>query len=109
MSWASLARRFGRHRGADAQNMLSKAYRNVFIGNATREEAQTVLVDLANHSGFYKVLPPGATKGDLSEANGKRAVFGRVFRFLNMSDEEIRGLEEAARLEALTDATEGEI
>ena len=43
------------------------------------------------------------------EANGKRAVFGRLFRFLRLSEDEVRALEEAARQEALTDACEGEI
>lgn len=68
-----------------------------------------VLADLASHSGFYQVLPPGAAASELAEANGKRAVFGRLFRFLRLSEEEVRGLEEAARQEALADVSEGEI
>lgn len=61
---------------------------------------------LANHTGFYRVTEPGA--GALDFAEGKRAVYGRVFRFLRMSDAEVASLEEAARAEALTDAREGE-
>ena len=68
-----------------------------------------VLADLANHSGFYQVMPPGTPMADLMEANGKRAVFGRLFRFLRLSEDEVRALEEAARQEALADAREGEI
>ncbi len=89
--------------------MLTRAYRNLFDGRATKQEAQMVLADLANHSGFYQVLPPGAGVSELAEANGKRATFGRLFRFLRLSEEEVRGLEEAARQEALADAMEGEI
>jgi len=68
-----------------------------------------VLADLANHTGFYQVLPPGTGVNELVDANGKRAVFGRLFRFLRLSEEEVRALEEAARQEALADAQEGEI
>ena len=52
--------------------------------------------------------PPGAGAGELAEANGKRAAFGRLFRFLRLSEGELRGLEEAARQGALADASEGE-
>ncbi len=68
-----------------------------------------VLSDLSNLSGFYQVLPQGAGASELAEANGKRAAFGRLFRFLPLSEDEVRGLEEAARQEALADAREGEI
>ena len=68
-----------------------------------------VLADLAAHSGFYQVAAPGASAGELAEANGRRAVYGRVFRFLRLSGDEVRALEEAARQEALADAREGEI
>ena len=89
--------------------MLTQAYRNLFDGRATKQEAQMVLADLANHSGFYQVLPPGAGASELAEANGKRAAFGRLFRFLRLSTEELAELEQAARQEALADAREGEL
>lgn len=68
-----------------------------------------VLADLANHSGFYQVHPPGSGLNELMEANGRRAVFGRLFRFLRLSQTELHALEEAARRESLADAQEGEL
>ncbi len=68
-----------------------------------------MLADLANHPGFYQVLPPGSRAIELAEANRKRAAFGRLFRFLRLNEEELRGLEETVCQEVLTDAREGEI
>lgn len=109
--WTSLASQMpmGTRRCSRARLTLTQAYRNLFDGRAAKREAQMVLADLANHSGFYQVLPPGAGPSELAEANGKRAVFGRLFRFLRLSEEEVRALEEAARQEALADAREGEL
>ena len=109
--WISLASLMplGRRRGAQATQTLTQAYRNLFDAKATRREAQMVLADLASHSGFYQMAAPGASTGELAEANGKRTVYGRLFRFLRLSDDEVRALEEAARQEALADAREGEI
>jgi len=95
----------GSRRGAKAQQKLTAAYREVF--KVGREEAEIVLADLAEFSGFYRVTQPGA--GDLAFNEGMRAVYGRIFRFLRMTDQEIRELEEAARYEAVTSFQEGEI
>lgn len=94
----------GQRRGSKAAQRLVASYHEVF--RTGREEAEIVLADLADFSGFYKVTPPGA--GDLSFNEGKRAVFARIFSFLRMTDEEIRGLETAARHEAVVSAEEGE-
>lgn len=99
----------GRRRGASASEQLARSYRNVFAGNGSRQDAEMMLADLAEHSGFYQVLPSGSSLEELAEANGKRAVYGRIFRFLRLTDAEIRQLEEAARQEALTSQQEGEI
>lgn len=87
---------------------LAKAYNNVFRGNPTKAEQEMVLADLANESGFYKVTVPG-TGLSLEYETGKRFLFGRMFRFLNMSDEEWRELQIASRQEAMIDSVEGSI
>lgn len=95
----------GRKRGKVAEDRLVKAYNEVFkIG---REEAEIVLADLAEHSGFYRVTHPDA--GNLAFNEGMRAVYGRIHRFLRMSDQEFRDLEAAAREEAIVSSEEGEI
>lgn len=109
MRWRSLASLFtpGSRRRLQARLGLGAAYRRLFAGRGSKADGEMVLADLANHTGFYRVTEPGA--GALEFAEGKRAVFGRVFRFLRMTDAEVAALEEAARAEALTDAREGEI
>ena len=95
----------GSRRGAKARGKLAAAYREVF--KLGREEAEIVLADLAAFSGFYRVTYPGA--GDLAFNEGMRAVYGHIFRFLRMTDQEIRELEEAARYEAVISSQEGDI
>ena len=107
--WRSLSSQFAKRfrRRLPARLTLGGAYRRLFSGRGSKADAEIVLADLANHTGFYRVTEPGAQSLDFAE--GKRSVYGRVFRFLRMSHEEIEALEEAARAEALADSTEGEI
>lgn len=103
MNWASLKALFPSNpRGSEAVNELASAYRNVFRGNATRQDAEIVLADLADFTRFYQALPVGSAGSELAEINGMRIVFGRIFNYLNMTDAEIRALQEAARQETLT-------
>lgn len=91
-----------------AVETLANAYNNVFRGNATKAEQQMVLADLEKESGFVQVFEPGPGVS-LEYENGKRYLFGRIFRFLAMTPEEHDALHRAARQEALTDAQEGAI
>jgi len=88
------------YRPNEAELKLANAYRSVFGKDG--ENTEIVLADLAAHTGFYMVEPPGA---DLSQFQagynaGQRAAFGRLFQFLTLSDEQMRALEVAARQEA---------
>lgn len=97
----------GLRRRLQARYVLARSYRRLFSGRGSKSDAEIVLADLANYSGFYRVTEPGA--GPLEFQEGKRAIFGRIFRFLRMSANEAVSLEEAARAEALTDHREGEV
>lgn len=90
-------------RGARARRELAEAYQWL----AKQPQGQLIIADLANASGFYRVNAEGVSPDDRAFSDGKRAVFGRVFRFLSLNDEEKQALAVAARLEALADATEG--
>src|SRR5689334_2539613 len=105
MQWVSLATQYpqGMRRGNMAEETLGIAYRNVFFGNCTQAEAQMVLADLEKESGFVQVVLPGPGVS-LEFENGKRHLFGRIFRFLSMTREEQDALHKAARAEALVDA-----
>lgn len=99
MTWRNLSKTRQRlPLQTDAQ--LVAAYKEVF--GKESEAVEIVLADLAAHTGFYLVDPPGA---DLSlyqagHSAGQRAAFGRLFHFLTLSDQKLRALEEAAREEA---------
>lgn len=100
----------GWRRGARARHQLTEAYTRVFFsGGASKQDAQLVLVDLANFSGFYRVNGPGIDPNDRAFADGMRAVYGRLQRHLRLTDDEVRQLEEAARHEAIVDAQEGSL
>jgi hypothetical protein len=107
--WNWLSRYFPRgfRRSSTAHLELAGAYQRVFTGHGTERDAQFVLTDLANYTGFYRVSGPGLSAEDRAFADGQRAAFGRLFRFLRMSADETRLLEEAARAEALADSEEG--
>lgn len=76
------------------------AYKAVFYGRPTPEDQELVLVDLAETSGFYKFLPPPHDGGFMSYTEGKRALYGRIFGFLSLSDTEQQSLATAARATA---------
>lgn len=82
----------------DAEIRLAAAYQRVFTGNPTDDDQSIVLADLADYAGYYRVTPPeGNTNESLWFQEGMRALYGRVFRYLRMSDAEMRGLETASR------------
>jgi hypothetical protein len=97
----------GGGRRARVNYRLAEAYRQVFTGNGGREDAEIVLTDLAASSGFYTVTTPDMTDAQVRDAEGQRRVMARVLRFLRMSAEEVRALEEAARQETIHNQTEG--
>lgn len=102
-----------RHRRkAEARKRLASAYKAVFSSNATPDDVEIVLADMANFSGYFNVAGEGAIlRGsiDLRYREGKRLVFSRVLRFLELPEHEVAALQAAARIEAQADAEEKEI
>jgi hypothetical protein len=107
-SWLSCHFPAGWRRSSSAKLRLSEAYQRVFTGGADANDAQIVLTDLANETGFYRVNDYGVSADDRAFSDGKRAAFARIFQFLRMSNEERRSLEEAARHEAVVSSQEGQ-
>lgn len=104
--WDSLGSLLSRQRHKDryaAELRLATAYQRVFLGNPTNDDQNLVLVDLANATGFYRVTPPGPTqtRDDIVFNEGMRAAFGRIFRFLNMTDQERDSLAAASRASSI--------
>jgi hypothetical protein len=107
LRWFPLTRQLAGQpgRSAEAELRLALAYRNVF--NPQNADVQIVLSDLADFTGFYRVNGVGIPPDDRAFSDGMRAAFGRLFRFLNLTDEEKAALVEAARAETLVSATQG--
>lgn len=105
MSWRSLSRVFPWHKSRTNEAALRKtqAYMAVFSGKAARDDAELVLADLANYSGFYRVSPADTPDATLRFQEGMRAVYGYIYSHLNLSASDISALENAARQEAAVD------
>lgn len=97
----------GWRRRSRAKLRLADAYRSVFSGRGSKEDAEIVLADLAQFSGFYTVTTPNTPADAVRFAEGQRSVMARVLRFTRLSGVETRELEEAARLETQTSNIEG--
>lgn len=96
--WATLRRNHQNAGPSGAELKLSASYQNLFTGNATREEAEVVLADLAADSGFFAITDP-SQHAALPFQEGKRALFGRIWANMRMSNQERISLEEAVREE----------
>lgn len=100
----------GERRGPDAKVRLISAYTAVFDhGNATVEDRQFVLTDLADFCGFYSVQGPGLSADERAYREGQRSAFGRILSHLALTWEELRAYQVAARREALVNKVEGEL
>lgn len=97
----------GERRGNRAMLELTEAYQAVFSANATRAQAEKVLVNLASYSGFFMVSERGTSGDLLREQEGMRMVYGHIHNFLNLTGDEMRRLHEAARMEAMVNNSEG--
>lgn len=84
----------------EATMRLQAAYVATFSGNATREDAEIALVDLAVMSRFYEHMTPDAAPDALRHIDGRRAVFRQIIGFI--ADPRILGeLQVAALAEAI--------
>jgi hypothetical protein len=95
---------------AKAKQRLTDAYRRLFDGNGSREDAEVVLSDLAHVTGYYrrpsygewlaKTKTPHGFELHSALSNARAEVLQHVMGFLTMDDEALIRLERAARLEA---------
>lgn len=96
-------------RGVLAQQKLREAYANVFSGNASREEADIVLVDLARTSGYYNTTSPQTPADELKYYEGQRSVFGRIYQMINPTPRFMAELAKSVAAEMAVDAVNGEL
>jgi len=99
----------GSRRGAATKLDLTNAYQAVFFGRPSDQQRDSVLVHLAETSGFYKVQPPGLSADERAYREGARSVFGIIAANTSMTPLEREALEIAARHESFVSQAEGEI
>jgi len=103
MSWVHLASLFDWARGPKAQYDLTLAYRTVFSGN----ESEVIIADLANFSKFYQVIQTSDLNAEtLSEVNGMRKVFAHILAHLDLTEQQLELLRQAAMQELQADRNE---
>jgi len=75
MIWRRLSALFAPRNSSRSERRLFAAYNRFRIGEATSEDAELIIADLANFTGFYRVHPPDDA---LAFQEGKRAAFGNL-------------------------------
>lgn len=98
--------------GGDAKADLrrAEAYRRLFVeGNGGREDAEIVLADLADVTGYYRrpsygewmqrTKSPHGFELHSALSNARAEVLQHIMGFVAMSEDELIALEKAARLE----------
>lgn len=66
----------------DTSPELARAYQEIF----TTAYGTMVLRDLAAQCGFTAALPRGVDDGTLRDHNARRAIFGRIFEILLLTE-----------------------
>lgn len=99
----------GLRRRAAANLRLAGAYKATFGGNATQEDIEIVLTDLAEATGFYRVSPAGTSAEARAFADGRRDVMSRILNLVNLPSEKLTALHNAALAEELTTNEEGDL
>jgi len=86
-----------------AQKRLTDAYRQLFTGNGDKTDAEIVLADLAQYSGYFHV-PTDLDHATLAHDAGKRSVLGRIIHLSKLPPPVQEQLLEAVRLSDYYDA-----
>jgi hypothetical protein len=105
-SWRGVKARLGVSRAASAELQLAQAYRALIDGRATSDQQRDIVTDLADYSGFFRVSDLTVTGDQRAFLDGMRAVYGRLLRFGVLTGEELAGLADAARQEAINNRME---
>lgn len=88
------------HDSPAANERLAQAYQATFSGNATSEDAEIALVDMAVYSRFFSAAVPEASDAFVRHIDGRRSVMAWVLGMI--ADSRILGeLQIAALREAI--------
>lgn len=105
MSWRTKALVAASVGPATAELELINAYRDCL--GKPGEAREMVLADLATHLNFFQAEARGLPVEEANYVNGRRSAFLHILSRLTLSETELEGLVEAARLEAAAHEPEG--
>jgi len=97
--WARLSRKWKRNT-SEGQAILAYAYRAVFKGEATQNQREMVLADLAANCNWNQITPPETGEQRIWFNEGKRAAFASIFAYLSLSPNDVAAFENAVRHDA---------
>lgn len=92
---------FGPPKPKETFRRAVQAYQALFNGHGSSQDADIVLADLAESSGFYRVTAGEMPADQVKFAEGQRSVFLNIYVALRTTEEDLRRHEEAAS--AVTD------
>lgn len=92
---------------AARKERLARAYQAVF--DRPGEDVEIVLADLVDYCSYFSVHSPDVSVSVKDDHNAKRAVFGRIFHFLHLTQDEMDELAVAARRERIRNEIDGDI
>lgn len=74
----------GQRRGGAREARLSEAWASFIDGRASREDAELILADLGDISGYFNVAGDDATGDQMLRREGRRDVMARILFLLDM-------------------------
>lgn len=98
----------GTRRTSAHEERLSQAWQAIINGHGSKEDAELVLADLGEYSGYFAVTEPGTDGLVLSHNEGRRSVYARIVYLLDAPTSYITELRRASLDEMQITATEGE-
>lgn len=100
--------RRGQRRSVKHEERLTTAWQAIMHGKGSKDDAELVMADLGEFSGYFAVSEPGTDGTTLSHNEGRRAVYARIMYLLDLPASYMSELRRASLDEMQITATEGE-
>lgn len=69
---------------AKEEARLAEAWASIMKGRGSPEDAELVMQDLADASGYFYLSPPGSSADELQRREGAREVYARILFLLDL-------------------------
>lgn len=100
--------KLGERRTDKHEDRLHEAWNAIINGQGSKDDAELILADLGEFSGYFAVTPPGTDGTTLSHNEGRRAVYARIMYLLDIPTSYMTELRRASLDEMQITANEGE-